>query len=269
LPRARFGGFGHNDVVLEEELKIAVEAVLRAGEEVARLRRDGVRYGRKEGWELVSEADIHAAEVLHEALTRSFPSDGWLSEEHHDTIERLGRDRVWIVDPIDGTREYLQGIPEYAISVGLAIDGQPALGVVHNPATGEVFAAECLSSAERPPTEPTGHHLDVLVGRGEQLNDEIPPLPEGADTRGVGSVAYRLALLSTGEGNATLSGYGRAEWDVAAGVALCKASGLRATDIFGERIPFNQPEPYVRGFLAAEPGLHGRLATFFQQFRKA
>ena len=128
--------------MLEEELRIATEAALRAGEEVARLRREGVRYGRKDGWELVSEADLHASEILHAALTVPFPSYGWLGEEHTDTDERLGRERVWIVDPIDGTREYLQGIPEYAISVGLVINGRPALGVVHNPATGELFAAE-------------------------------------------------------------------------------------------------------------------------------
>lgn len=255
-------------LMLAEELRVAIEAARIAGEEVARLRRDGVRYGRKEGWELVSEADIRAAEILHEALTGAFPADGWLSEEHTDTAHRLGRDRVWIVDPIDGTREYLQGIPEYAISIGLAIEGRPALGVVLNPATGELFAAECLTAAERPPTESTGSPFDVLVGRGEQAHDEMPPLPRGARPRGVGSVAYRLALLSRGEGNAVVTGYGRAEWDVAAGAALCLAAGLRVTGVLGDPLAFNQPEPHVRGLLAAEPGLHGRLGAFLQQFRR-
>ncbi len=254
--------------MLEHELRVATEAALKAGEEVARFRREGVRYGRKDGWELVSEADIRAAEILHESITGAFPDDGWLSEEHQDTIHRLGCQRVWIVDPIDGTREFLQGIDEFAISVALAIDGQPVLGVVHNPATGQLFAAECTAAVPRPPTESTGAAFEVLVGRGEQLHDEVPPLPEGAETRGVGSVAYRLGLIANGEGNAALSGYGRAEWDVAAGIALCRAAGLVATDIFGEPMPFNQPEPYVRGFLVAEPGLHARLARHFQQFRR-
>lgn len=254
-------------LMLADELRVAVEAARIAGEEVVRLQRDGVRYGRKEGWELVSEADIRAAEILHETLTRAFPADGWLSEEHTDTAHRLGRERVWIVDPIDGTREYLQGIPEYAISVGLAIGGRPALGVVHNPATGEIFAAECLTALERAPTEPTGRPFDVLVGRGEQAHDDVPPLPPGANTRGVGSVAYRLALLAEGRGNAVLTGFGRAEWDVAAGAALCIASGLRVTGVLGDPLAFNQPEPHVRGLLAAEPGLHSQLEAFFQQYR--
>jgi myo-inositol-1(or 4)-monophosphatase len=249
-------------------MRVATEASLRAGAEVLRLQREGVRYGRKDGWELVSEADLRAAEILHGALTSAFPLDGWLSEEHDDDAIRLDRDRVWVVDPIDGTREYLQGVPEYAISVGLVIHELPVLGVVHNPATNETFAACCDGVSEREPTEPTGQPIEILVGRGEQLHDELPPLPEGAETRGVGSVAYRLALLANGQGNAVLSGYGRAEWDVAAGIALCRAAGLRATDIFGDEMPFNQREPQVRGLLIAEPGLHARLARFFQQFRR-
>jgi myo-inositol-1(or 4)-monophosphatase len=261
-------GRAHNGSVLAHELKVATEAALKAGAEVARFRRDGVRYGHKDGHELVSEADVRAGEILRESLMGAFPSDGWLSEEDPDTSHRLGRERVWIVDPIDGTREYLQGIPEYAVSVGLVIGGAPALGVVHNPATGELFAAESLSALERDPTHPTGVPFEALIGRGEQRWDDIPPLPEGSETRGVGSVAYRLALLSRGGSNAVLTGYGRAEWDVAAGAALCLAAGLRATDIFGEPIPYNQPDPTVRGLLAAEPGLHGRLAEFFQQFRR-
>lgn len=254
--------------MLAQELRTAIEAARTAGDEVVRLRRDGVRYGRKEGWELVSEADIRAAEILHEKLTAAFPADGWLSEEHADTAHRLDRERVWIVDPIDGTREYLQGIPQYAISVGLAIEGRPALGVVLNPATGELFASVCLSAVERPPTEPTGTPFEVLVGRGEQAHDEMPPLPRDARPRGVGSVAYRLALLSRGEGNAVVTGYGRAEWDVAAGAALCLATGLRVTGVLGDPLVFNQAEPYVRGLLAAEPGLHARLGAFLQQFRR-
>ncbi len=108
----------------------------------------------------------------------------------------------------------------------------------------------------------------MLVGRGEQTHDEVPPLPEGATIRGVGSVAYRLALLAQGRGNAVLTGYGRAEWDVAAGAALCIAAGLRVTGVLGDPLAFNQPEPHVRGLLAAEPGLHSQLETFFQQFSR-
>ncbi|MEP6872533.1 MAG: inositol monophosphatase family protein [Anaerolineaceae bacterium] len=252
---------------LEAELAVAVAAGRAAGAEVLRLRIEGVRYGRKEGWELVSEADILAAEMLHEALTKPFPDTGWLSEEHTDTAHRLDKERVWVVDPIDGTREYLQGIPEYAISIGLVINGAPALGVVYNPATDRLSAASCLGTDERPPRKVLPTKFQALVGRGEHRTNDIPPLPRGAKSRGIGSVAYRLALLSEGEGDVCVTGTGRSEWDVAAGAALCLAAGLRVTGVLGEPLAFNQPDPYIRGLLVAEPALHEHISRFFDQFR--
>jgi myo-inositol-1(or 4)-monophosphatase len=253
--------------VLEAELKVAEAAARAAGDEVARLRREGVRYGRKDGYELVSEADLHAAEMLHATIIGAFPDDGWLSEEHHDTADRLGKDRVWIVDPIDGTREYLQGIPEYSISVGLVVEGRPALGVVYNPARAEMRAAVSVGAVERAASLLDRGTLRVLIGRGEQHYNGIPPLPVGSQTVGVGSVAYRLALLADGAADTVLTGYGRSEWDVAAGAALCAAAGLRVTDILGEPLCFNQPDPIVRGLLVAEPGLHERFVRFYSSFR--
>jgi myo-inositol-1(or 4)-monophosphatase len=250
-----------------QELEVASRAARDAGDEVLRMRREGLRYGHKEGRELVSEADIRSAEMLFDAITSTFPGDGWLSEEHLDSAHRLDRERTWIVDPIDGTREYLMGIPEYAVSVGLAVAGEPVLGVVYNPATGELHAASCDGSPEAaaPLTPP---RFRVLVGRGEHQWDEVPPLPAGAETAAVGSVAYRLALLAAGQGDAVLTGYGRAEWDVAAGIALCRAAGLRCTGVLGDRLVFNQPEPWVRGLLVAKPGLHRYLSEHFERIRR-
>ena len=251
---------------LDEELRIATEAAYEAGSEVMRLRGEGLRYGRKEGWELVSEADLRAAELLHDRLLGAFPGDGWLSEEHLDTSARLGKDRAWIVDPIDGTREYLQGLPEFAISIGLAVDGEPVLGVVYNPATDELFAATAVAAQELPAVPHLLPHFDVLVGRGEAQWDELPPLPPEGRARGVGSVAYRLALVSAGKGDMVISGYGRAEWDVAGGIALCRAAGLRTTGVLGEALRFNKPDPDVRGLLVAKPGLHVYVHRFLAPY---
>lgn len=254
--------------MLERELEAAVEAARQAGREVARMREEGLRFGRKAGYELVSEADLHAAEILREQITTAFPEDGWLSEEDRDTADRLDRERVWVVDPIDGTREYLQGHPEYAISVGLVVRGRPALGVVYNPATDEMHAAVC----PEPPPEaaggrPAGKYL-ALVGRGEDMLGEVPPLPGPARTRAVGSVAYRLALVAEGRGDVVVTWYPRQEWDVAAGAALCLAKGLAVTDVLGNPIPFNQPQPVVRGLLVAEAALHARILDYFQRITR-
>jgi myo-inositol-1(or 4)-monophosphatase len=247
-----------------EELRAAVEAAEAAGREIMRLRQNGMRYGHKEDFELVSEADLHASDMLHEALMEGFPDTGWLGEEHADNAERLRKERVWIVDPIDGTREFLQGIPEFAVSIGLAVEGKPVLGVVHNPATGDTDAAVCVEVDERP-LAPAPRPFDVLVSRNELRWRDIPPLPEGTRVAGLGSVAYRLALLSRGTGHAVITGYGRAEWDVAAGVALCRAVGLRVTDVLGGDLEFNQPEPYVKGILAGHGGVHDAIQDHFRR----
>lgn len=255
--------------MLEQELEVAKKAVQLAGQEVALMRESGLQYGRKHGHELVSEADIRASEILYEALTRAFPHDGWLGEEHRDTADRLNRERVWIVDPIDGTREYLQGLPEYAISVGLVVNGKPALGIVHNPATDEMHAAICPPSPSK-----ASHRFEqrddfvALVGRGEDLLGKVPPLPGPARTKPVGSVAYRLALVAAGQGDVVVTWYARKEWDVAAGAALCLARGLTVTDVLGEPLSFNQPQPVVRGLLVAEIGLHTRIQDYFQRIAK-
>ncbi|MFQ5381871.1 MAG: 3'(2'),5'-bisphosphate nucleotidase CysQ [Dehalococcoidia bacterium] len=248
--------------MVQQELETAIAAAREAGDEVARMRAEGVRFGRKYGRELVSEADLRAAEILHSRLTTAFPDAGWLSEEHVDTGERLRHDRVWIVDPIDGTREYLMGRPEYAISVALVGDQEPTLGVVYNPATEELLAAAVDGSSEMEPEDPPDE-FEVLVGHGEANHNHGLPLPGGGRRKGIGSIAYRLGLVSAGRGHAVVTNYGRSEWDVAAGAALCFAAGLRVTDVLGQELQFNQPDPWVRGLLVAGPGLHQRLHTHF------
>lgn len=249
-----------------DELATAIAAAEAAGREVMKLRQNGMRYGHKDGFELVSEADLRASEMLHEALTTAFPDAGWLGEEHVDTEERLDRERVWIVDPIDGTREFLQGIPEFAVSIGMVVHGRPVLGVVHNPATSETDGAVCVDVPERSNRRASADEpLDVLVSRHEMRWRDVPPLPRGTRLLGVGSVAYRLALLSRGKGHALVTMYGRAEWDVAAGVALCSAAGMRATDVLGGELRFNQPDPQIRGILAGEPIAHDAIIGHFRK----
>jgi myo-inositol-1(or 4)-monophosphatase len=103
------------------------------------------------------------------------------------------------------------------------------------------------------------------VSRNESRWGDIPPLPQGANPVGVGSVAYRLAMLAKGRAHAGVTAYGRSEWDVAAGVALCMAAGLRTTDVLGEEIPFNQEEPYVRGLLVGQPAVHQAISEHFRR----
>ena len=252
----------------ESELQIAIESVHKAGVEILKMRSEGIRYGHKSGRELVSEADLKVSEILRDSLTTPFPDTGWLSEEDADTADRLQKERVWIVDPIDGTREFLQGFPEYAISVALAVQGNPVLGVVFNPATKETFSSvspsgNSLANKQTNSTFPENlHEYTVLISRGEHQFREVPPLPGTPTIIPLGSVAYRLALLSAGKADLTLSWHARKEWDVAAGTALCLGNGIQVTDFLGEPLKFNQPFPSIRGFLAANPEMHKKIHEF-------
>ena len=205
----------------------------------------------------VTEADRAADRVLREILPRD--GEGWLSEESADDAERLGRARVWVVDPIDGTREFVEGIPEWCISIGLVERGRPVAGGIYNPATDELV----IGSVEGGVTYngATARVLDrglegatVLASRSETRRGEWERF-SGApfDVRPCGSVAYKMALVAAGRVDATWTLVGKSEWDVAAGTALVRAAGGRVVLADGTEPAFNQARPVFPNFVAAGP----------------
>ena len=125
----------------EKEWEILREAVAIAGSAINDIAAHGFETRDKGGNDPVTTADLEADRILRDHLLGNFPADGWLSEETRDDPVRLSKPRVWIVDPIDGTREFVQGTPEFAVSVALVEDGVPVVAAVLNPATGERFMA--------------------------------------------------------------------------------------------------------------------------------
>lgn len=256
------------------ELEAAQEAARRAGAILQRYRDSGARYGWKHGdplqgraYEIVSEADVEVDQALQETLLGAFPDDAWLSEEAHDDRERLRHRRVWIVDPLDGTREFLQGVPEYAVSIALAYNGEPVLGVVFNPDADEMYAVASGSEEERFKLDQAQALSDsfMLVGRGEWHYRELPPVPDGTRVMPVGSIAYRMALLATGQGCLVFTPGRRSEWDVAAGAALLRAAGATVTDVDGKPLQFNQAEPSVKGLIAARSDIHAAARDMWRR----
>ncbi len=214
----------------------------------------------KQGGDPVTEADTLVDATLKRLLVR--PGEGWLSEETHDDRSRLGHARVWVVDPLDGTREFVAGIPEWAVAVGLVEDGAPVAGGICNPATGEtVLGARghgvTLNGAPvRVSARPTLAGARVLASRSETGRGQWAAF-EGAGFAVVptGSVAYKLALVAAGLADATWTLVPKHEWDVAAGVALVLAAGgsIVAGSPAEER--FNRPEPLLTRLIAAPPQL--------------
>ncbi|MCO4770092.1 MAG: 3'(2'),5'-bisphosphate nucleotidase CysQ [Deltaproteobacteria bacterium] len=219
----------------------------------------------------VTEADLAADRVLREGLLDLLPEAGWLSEETADEPSRLERDLVWIVDPIDGTREYVEGIDQFAISVALSHRGSPVLGVLLNPATDELLCAVAgggVTLNGAPVSAMPSRPLDgatLLASRTESRKGEFDPFKERMVVQDMGSTAWKLGLVAAGKGHAYFTRKPRNEWDIAAGVMLCREAGAEVTDLDGNAHVFNRPDPLLRGVVTAVPGVHAEVMAMIRE----
>jgi len=244
---------------MNTELEVVLEAVRRAGSRVLQLAAQGFETHQKADHSPVTSADLAANDILRETLMNHFPNDGWMSEESPDTPERLKKSRVWIIDPIDGTSYFIKGVPQYSISVALAENHQPILGVVYNPATEELFSAEkgkglYLNGKSVGVDQVANERLIILVNPSRLDRHEFIAYRDHATLQPMGSIAYSLALVAAGKADGTINVDPLHEWDIAAGWLLVYESKGMATDSTGNLLRFNQPNPISRGILAARSG---------------
>lgn len=239
-----------------ERIRVAVGEALGALEE---LKRGGLWVGCKAGGDVITAADHALDETLRRALPRA--GEGWLSEETADDPIRLECGRVWVVDPLDGTQEFVAGIPEWCVSIGLVEDGRPVAGGLCNPATGELFLGSPETGVTlngRPVRARERCDLrgaEVLASRSEMRRGEWEDADAPFRVRAVGSVAYKLALVAAGLTDATWTLSPKHEWDVAAGVALVQAAGGEIRTLGWEAPTFNRPDPWLSGLVATSAGL--------------
>jgi myo-inositol-1(or 4)-monophosphatase len=220
----------------------------------------------KAGDDPVTEADRMANHVLRKALVRN--GEGWLSEESTDDLTRLKKDRIWVVDPLDGTREFVAGIPEWCISVGLVEHGRPVAGGVCNPATGEIFLGglgQEISRNGKSITPSDCKNLSeavVLASRSEVRRGEWDCFRQASFlTRPMGSVAYKLALVAAGLADATWTFSPKNEWDIAAGAALVESAGGFVRRIDNSPLIFNQSSTLLPGLWACGPHLLDEVSS--------
>ncbi|MFP4054283.1 MAG: 3'(2'),5'-bisphosphate nucleotidase CysQ [Phycisphaerae bacterium] len=240
----------------DAELQTARRAALEAGDAILQIQSDGFEIARKANQDPVTTADLKANRILKVALLGAFPDDGWLSEETRDDARRLECRRTWIIDPVDGTKEYTQGIPEFCISVALVQDEEPVVGVIYNPSTQELFTSVAGGGAfcnDRliHADHPLGGKPLIASSRSEVSKGKWDPLADACDVRPAGSAAFKLTLVARGEVDATFTMAPRNEWDIAAGVLILSEAGGVATDRAGEEIRFNQPDPLKNGIFGA------------------
>src|SRR5216683_169502 len=252
-----------------------IESAIQAAKSVfARFTPGEIEAEYKAGHDPVTEADRELDVVLRKNLLRE--GEGWLSEESADDLARLDCERVWVVDPLDGTREFVAGIPEFCVSVAMVEHGRPVAGGILNPATNEVFLGSVGTGVTyngRPSQPSQRTNLEgalVLasrseVKRGEWKRFENVPF----NIRPMGSVAYKLALVSAGLADATFTLTPKNEWDIAAGVALVQSAGGFVRALNGFPVRCNNKSPLLPGLLACGPFLSRELFDLVNDYLPA
>jgi myo-inositol-1(or 4)-monophosphatase len=253
---------------MERELATLVESIQNAGAKVRELVSVGFEVQRKPDRSPVTTVDHEVNRILHEMQRREFPRDGWLSEESPDDPVRLTNKRVWIVDPIDGTKALVNRVPEFCISAALVERGTPAVAAILNPSTHELFTAVrggglFLNGIRIVPSPAQDSNPVIMVNAWEFRSDRWSALAETARCRPMYSIANALALVATGRVQGVLTIEPENEWDLAAGVLLIEESGGVISDAAGKPFTFNQSTPRFYGVIAvaatADKGLYANL----------
>ncbi len=247
-----------------------IHAALEASRAVfARFTPGAIETEYKIGHDPVTEADRALDAVLRKELLRE--GEGWLSEESVDDPIRLQRSRVWVVDPLDGTREFVKGIPEFCVSIGFVEDGRPVAGGIYNPATDETFLGSIDSGVlynGKPSQASQRTTLDgalILASRSEVKRGEWKAFENATFTvRPMGSVAYKLALVSAGLADITFTLTPKNEWDVVAGAALVQSAGGFVSTLEKTDLTANRKDPLLSGLLASGPFLKDALLSLVE-----
>ncbi len=222
---------------------------------MAKWRGDFARWDKVPG-HVVCEVDLAVNDLLRRRLAAIDPAAGWLSEETADDAERLMVPRVWVVDPIDGTRDFVRGRDGWAVSVALVEGGRVVVGVLDAPARGEHWAAAAGGGATCNGAAIAASDRSVLVGARVPA-DTLPRTD--ADLVPVArpnSIALRIAMVARGDADLLAALRWGNEWDIAAAALVAQEAGARVTDALGRTLRFNSTKGEMFGVLASAPGIH-------------
>jgi myo-inositol-1(or 4)-monophosphatase len=247
------------------KLRDALAVIAReAGELAVTTAKGSMKRWMKAGSSPVSEADLAVDRFLSERLPPLVPDAGWLSEETEDNLARTKASKVWVVDPIDGTRAFLDNRPDWSVSIALVDDGRPSVAALYAPITDEMFLAARGGGATR-----NGAALKAAQGEGLagmriagpkshldrlcELDPEVRPQPK------IFSLALRAARVASGEFDAALASRNSHDWDLAAADLLVHEAGGTITDLDGAVITYNRPDPVHGTLIVAGAGRHRAL----------
>lgn len=248
----------------DADLALAAELAANAGRiAMARFGQPGQHWRKGDG-SPVSAADLAVNDYLRGVVAAARPDDGWLSEETADSPDRLQRQRVWVIDPIDGTRDFLRGRTGWAVSVALVDAGAVVAAVLAAPAQDRLYAARAGAGATLNGRRLRVSGMTTLEGvrlpiDAATLAAPIWPSPwPGRAVAKPNSLALRMAMLAAAEADVWLEGRRIAEWDVAAASLIVAEAGGQVTNRAGQRLAFNTASAAIDGIVAATPALHGQ-----------
>jgi len=223
------------------DTELAIRIAGEAGALLLALRNSG----EFEGKALGAEGDARANTLILDTLRRERPDDAILSEEQKDDAERLKASRVWIVDPLDGTREYGEGRTDWAVHIALAIDGRAEIGAVALPGL-----ELTLDSGTPPPLSPAATPLRMLVSRTRPAAEAVAVAEKlGAELVPMGSAGAKAMAVVRGQADIYLHTGGQYEWDSCAPIAVAQAAGLHVSRIDGSSMEYNQADVYLPDLL--------------------
>lgn len=240
-----------SETIVTDDGELAAKLAEAAGRILLEVRASGLIGGKALG----KAGDETANQFLVHAIRQQRPDDGLLSEESRDTDERLGKSRVWIIDPVDGTREYGEERTDWAVHVALAIDGAAAIGAVALPGLGEVLRSDAPRALP-----PQGAPPRMVVSRTRPAREAVAVAEAiGAELVPMGSAGAKAMALIRGEADIYLHSGGQYEWDSAAPVAVAAAHGLHCSRIDGSPLLYNNADTYMPDLLICRRELAERV----------
>ncbi|HIA29602.1 MAG TPA: 3'(2'),5'-bisphosphate nucleotidase CysQ [Candidatus Marinimicrobia bacterium] len=257
-----------------KELNLAVRAAKEAGAIIMEYYKADYEIHDKGYHNPVTTADHAADSLLKEMLTESCPDYGWLSEETVDSPDRLSKERVWVVDPLDGTKEFIEGVPQFVVSIAIVENGEPVVGVLYNPVTKDTFAAAKGEGAflnDKPihcVTKDSVGDMVILNSRSETRRGLWEPFANTfGELRAIGSVAYKLGLTAAGKADIFASLRPKNEWDICAGNCIINEAGGKLIDLNGNIRRYNQEYTIIEpGLIAGETEAVAKVMNVFKDY---
>jgi myo-inositol-1(or 4)-monophosphatase len=249
----------------DDDLKLLIEAAHEAGRIATPFATSRPEiWDKPDGAGPVTEADLAVNRMLEAELQAARPEYGWLSEETPPNADRLQKERVFIIDPIDGTRSFIEGSKTWAHSLAIAENGKIVAGVVFLPLRDKIYTAAyglgaSLNGSDITPSARSSlSGAEVLAARPTMDQKHWSDVPQIARSHRP-SLAYRLSLVAEGRFDAMLTLRPTWEWDIAAGTIILEEAGVKTSDRSGAPLVFNNGDPRLAGTVAANAALHREI----------